>query len=875
MAKGNYEIADSKIAQAEALQPKYPFLHIGDTPKKARADLDRALAERSAGNHKQQRPAGKAPTDPFLAAQPAGNSASSGASTGRSDAAKPMAKTSDAATTAQTATSMEVGGPNSASGQKPIGGLRMPGPSGGLTVATSAAGSNPAGGPADLTADSGERNPWDVDPMAKLPKPARAEAPATRAVALPDDKAAANQNMARSQSDALLLESRRLFAHGDLHNAQIKLQQAQGLGVSYGALDDSPAKIESLIQKAGKLPTNVEANDAESVRRQRAEVLTEQAEGLLRWHEFNEAQRLAGEVQRLDVRYGPLEQKPEQLLERIAAAQRAASGIATAGLVAGTALMNQAQQLADPSILPINPAAMPLNPAAMPLVSGNAPNKQCALGMTKLARAAMAQGDWVSAEQIAREAESLAPDTAFSATEDRPTLVLLDIQRVKRGGSVAGNAAGAPAGGVIQASAIEPIQSENSNPHSQGRYGEMQALYDPASDATRNMPANASGLPDRSQLGKAMPLSVTPPTTNLTPPPAGNMGPSPENGTGEGLRWYRAGLDAVANSRMDEALKAFRQSYAFQTELDPATRQQLYEHLKVLGETTEPLQISDGGLTEMTQATGTVPAQQTPGSARPASGSPSANGTGPTGSTHVLNAPLVMAAPNGSRETLPVAATGPVIANPPMPLDATTLPNPTVSSATLSRQVAAEVTRQQTLARDMREKQPKQALQLLQRTREMVASASGIDPTAREQLLRRLDLSISDLQKFIAANAPEIEQEEKNRQVTQDVDRTRKEKVEVDEKVAALVKDFNRMLDEQRYAEAQVLAKRATELDPENPVVVQLNVMAKMVSRVAQNQQIQDQQEDGFWRHDGRSRQVGHSIFGRIPDARHEEMERN
>ena len=153
-----------------------------------------------------------------------------------------------------------------------------------------------------------------------------------------EDAAAKNQNIARTQSDALLLESRRLLAHGDLHNAQVKLQQAQGLGVSYGALDDSPAKIESLIQKISKLPTNVEANDAESVRRQRAEVLTEQAEGLLRWHDFNEAQRLAGEVQRLDVRYGPLEAKPEQLLERIAAAQRASSGITTVGPVAGAAL---------------------------------------------------------------------------------------------------------------------------------------------------------------------------------------------------------------------------------------------------------------------------------------------------------------------------------------------------------------------------------------------------------------------------------------------------------------------------------------------------------------------------------------------------------
>ena len=90
----------------------------------------------------------------------------------------------------------------------------------------------------------------------------------------------------------------------------------------------------------------------------------------------------------------------------------------------------------------------------MPLDSADVSNKQRAVEITKLARAAMAQGDWVTAEQIARQAESLAPDTAFSATEDRPTLVLLDIERVKRGGS--GLAAhGSPAPSVIPASAVE------------------------------------------------------------------------------------------------------------------------------------------------------------------------------------------------------------------------------------------------------------------------------------------------------------------------------------------------------------------------------------------------------------------------------------
>ena len=47
----------------------------------------------------------------------------------------------------------------------------------------------------------------------------------------------------------------------------------------------------------------------------------EQAEGLLRWRDYGEAQRLAVEVQSLGISYGPFEAKPEQLLSQIAAAK--------------------------------------------------------------------------------------------------------------------------------------------------------------------------------------------------------------------------------------------------------------------------------------------------------------------------------------------------------------------------------------------------------------------------------------------------------------------------------------------------------------------------------------------------------------------------
>ena len=53
MAQNDLAAADSLIRQAEALDPQYGPLHLGDTPKKARRDLDRL---RSA--------AGKSPTRP-------------------------------------------------------------------------------------------------------------------------------------------------------------------------------------------------------------------------------------------------------------------------------------------------------------------------------------------------------------------------------------------------------------------------------------------------------------------------------------------------------------------------------------------------------------------------------------------------------------------------------------------------------------------------------------------------------------------------------------------------------------------------------------------------------------------------------------------
>src|SRR6516164_3902405 len=97
----------------------------------------------------------------------------------------------------------------------------------------------------------------------------------------------------------------------------------------------------------------------------------EESEGLLRWREFDESERLAVDAKKLPVQYNPIESRPDMLLQKIAQERR--------GGRAGS----------DPA------------------------NKRQAQELTRQARAAIAQGDMSRAEQFARQADGLAPDTAF------------------------------------------------------------------------------------------------------------------------------------------------------------------------------------------------------------------------------------------------------------------------------------------------------------------------------------------------------------------------------------------------------------------------------------------------------------------------------
>ncbi|MDI9443062.1 MAG: hypothetical protein QM844_02720, partial [Planctomycetota bacterium] len=122
----------------------------------------------------------------------------------------------------------------------------------------------------------------------------------------------------RAQSDQLLLTARRHLAMGDVRQARRALEEASRLNVPYGSADDNPARVEALIASYADLNSQrAQREGTDAYRRLHAKCLLEQAEGLLRWHDYGEAERLAQAAARMRVAFNAYEMNPQLMLQRI------------------------------------------------------------------------------------------------------------------------------------------------------------------------------------------------------------------------------------------------------------------------------------------------------------------------------------------------------------------------------------------------------------------------------------------------------------------------------------------------------------------------------------------------------------------------------
>lgn len=664
---GNLETADSLISRAEAIPVEYGLFHVGDTPRKCRQELE--VRKRSADG----------PTLPSRKSQPAGTE-------------NPEGITADPFKARST----------------------TPPPNG---VGEEVEDKLPS---LDRDDAATARSPFSRPAMTTPPTDAEVDAEMPAAAAITSKPLTSDS---RQKSDSLLVAARKALAVGDVRTAKASVEGAKTLGVEYGYHDDTPARVEATIRKHEEIMAQGERRDSEGWRRSYADLLMDQASQLMRWKDYNEAERLAADAARLEVNYGPFEAKPSALLERITAERKDASGD-----VAG----RRASRGMQPAIVE----------AANPISKGG-DKTQCA-ALLRQARTALAAGELDEAEKLARQAEGLKiAEKEFSAREDRPWMVALDVQKARTR-----NAGVTTAGGVTKPG---------------DRYPNTNAAYDPTSDLTRNQPASArSGQPTPAEINPAIARQAV----DRLPPAA--RAQATEDSDGYAL--IKEGEQALRDRDIETALDRFRQANSYRNELDPVTAQRLQDHLQMLS----------------------VP----------------------------------------SARQLPA------------PAQAGLLDEATAQQQLEIKKLSAEVTRQQMAARQLMTSDPRQALEALNEAKQDVEQ-STVDPAAREALGKRLDVTVAEVEKYIEQNRAQLELDESNKAVLDEVRRRRTTKVEVDERLAKLVDEFNKLMDEQRYPEAEIVAKRANELDPENPVVRQLVWMSRFSRANFNNGNIRDAQQEG------------------------------
>jgi general secretion pathway protein D len=159
--------------------------------------------------------------------------------------------------------------------------------------------------------------------------------------------------------------------------------------------------------------------------------------------------------------------------------------------------------------------------------------------------------------------------------------------------------------------------------------------------------------------------------------------------------------------------------------------------------------------------------------------------------------------------------------------------------------LSAEVAAKQLEAKRLGQRQPAEALAMLD---EIAAQLAGqpIPDAARDQLLRRIERTRVDIEESAGKRRAELAMEARNARIEATVDGERAKRVEVDQRLAMLVDEYNTFIDQQRFAEAEAIAKKAAALAPDNPVVRQLLAQSRVIRRLDAQRSIDDGRQTGF-----------------------------
>ena len=168
-------------------------------------------------------------------------------------------------------------------------------------------------------------------------------------------------------------------------------------------------------------------------------------------------------------------------------------------------------------------------------------------------------------------------------------------------------------------------------------------------------------------------------------------------------------------------------------------------------------------------------------------------------------------------------------------------------SQSRTRRLYREVTSELATIEKIKTSEPLEAQSQLETLRRRVGAAE-VEDQARAALIVMVDRAISSQKRYVENNRANIELELENESVRTQMRLEDERTVQIDEEVSALVDDFNNLMRDKRYPEAETIAKQVAALKPSSSIATSMLHVSRMGTRLQINNDIQLAKEDGFVR---------------------------
>lgn len=652
-------------------------------------------------------------------------------------------------------------------------------------------------------------------------------------------KAAANEDVEFAQ--ALIASAKDDMQKNDFQSAREKLEHVMDLKIKFEQLGERPeALLDELDRRAGSTTTasrtKPRAKDSArsselaqtaprgtaNANKAKALQLMAEAKAAMAAGDLDQARAKTLAANQLKVAFDVLEEAPHQLMAQIDDAAMSAKG--------------DGKMIADAT--EENPFASDTAPRTASTTGGRTgrrtsglpspAQKQRAIELLELSRAELKAGRVADAKRLALEAKEI--NTVYALFEDRPELVLADIE-LAEASVPTGPGTGRRASLNQDERNVVQVAPETREPDLAKRQAVMllkqarvdlragrlkeaeeKALHAEKLDATytefEDKPTMVLKEVERATslaaTGSAMdanasenPFDST--STDNTVAQAGGVEAAvidPNGATAADL--VRDGKLAMRRGDRAAAYHLFLQAYQSGEQMPARTKQQLEDFLQQLSPKSKASRIQlAGGSDEATTEESDATFENDPAAA-----------------------PAEDAAPSALDRVDQQLA---------VKLDA------------LRTQVMNSIFR----ADRAREKDPAEALKILDKA-QLELENTDLSKEQVAPLLRSVTRARELAQGSMAEQKSNLDQKNHNKGVKEAIGNETRTKIRVEQEFADLVQQFNDLLKQRRYAEAELIAKKARELDPENPSAEIMKWKAKFAMRNASNDELKDRKEEGF-----------------------------